>query len=165
MALADRRAVVSNRSSPIRTVSPDDTLSAAHTNEIVNLANRMKNLTVGAGIEMTVTDLGVQINLAARKFERIPARVTASTAAGAMSGVASDVTYTVQAIGRPDIPALTMMEPKYGRPTKNDELHVYYAEVGDLCYLIPKPSADMFGYDLEVITEVGQFGECPAPSP
>lgn len=146
-------------SAPLRTVSQGEPVSAEQWNRVVAILNRLTNISAGAGLELTETENGLSINLAPRQAVQIPATIE-SVNAGGPSGLPSAATYDVRAVNRPDIPVLPAMVPKYGRPTIDDESHVHYAQPGDLCYLIPKASANGFGYDLEVKTEVCQFTDC-----
>jgi len=148
--------------SNIQPVQRGDQITAEQHNQIAALLNRLASISVGPGLELRATDAGLEISLAAGFEVRLPARIAAVNGAGGPSGLASDVTYDVRATGRPDIAVLPALTPVIGRPTKNDELTIHYAEVGDRCYLVPTPTQEGFKYELEVVTEVIEGAECSA---
>lgn len=139
---------------------PGDTLSAGEFNAVVEVLRAVGGLRVGDGLTMVRTESGLVIGrgAAAGEAEELVGVITGSTVSGAGPGpfLPSDVRYTVEVIGRPDIVPLVNVLPVYGRPVMGDEFGVYPAAVGSACRVIVRPNPDGQGgmvAELEVMNE------------
>lgn len=98
---------------------------------------------------------------------RVDAIVDSVNATGADSNgafTASDVTYDVRPYGLPDSEPLpmwaTQLEPQIGRPTRNDELKIYPADIIDPCVIWVVRSGQVYIRRLEIKTEAIAAEEC-----
>lgn len=82
-----------------------------------------------------------------------------------MPSLPSEISYDAVAVGRPGI-ALSGATPIYGRPVRNDEIRIYPALVGMVCYIVRSPRNDGTGQRGELMllpgSEVQAFRPCPA---